>query len=84
MPKKILNTEFDRISSEPIEITIREKIGKIVSPDNLSEIPDLIKKIDMDSNLMSDEIKEIRSKTVFNINKSASVGAEYIKKILND
>ena len=41
-------------------------------------------KIDMDSDLMSDEIKEIRSKTVFNINKSASIGAEYIKKILND
>ena len=37
VPKKILNTESDRISSEPIEIAIREKIGKIVSPDNLSE-----------------------------------------------
>ena len=84
VPKKILNTEFDRISSEPIEIAIREKIGKIVSPDNLSEIPDLIKKIDMDSNLSSDKIKEIRSKTVFNINKSAGVGAEYIKKILDN
>ena len=84
VPKKNLNTEFDRISSEPIEIAIREKIGKIVSPDNLSEIPDLIKKIDMDSNLINDEIKEIRSKTVFNINKSASVGAEYIKKILDN
>jgi YidC/Oxa1 family membrane protein insertase len=72
------------ISSEPIEITIREKIGKIVSPDNLDKIPDLIKKIDIDSNLISDEIKEIRSKTVFNINKSASVGAEYIKKILDN
>jgi len=33
VPKKILNTEFNRISSEPIEIAIREKIGKIVSPD---------------------------------------------------
>ena len=84
VPKKILNTEFNRISSEPIEIAIREKIGKIVSPDNLSEIPDLIKKIDIDSNLINDEIKEIRSKTVFNINKSASVGAEYIKKILDN
>jgi len=84
VPKKILNTEFNRISSEPIEIAIREKIGKIVSPDNLSEIPDLIKKIDMDSNLINDEIKEIRSKTVFNINKSAGVGAEYIKKILDN
>ena len=48
------------------------------------KIPDLIKKIDMDSNLINDEIKEIRSKTVFNINKSASVGAEYIKKILDN
>ena len=84
VPKKILNSEFDKISSEPIEITIREKIGKIVSPDNLDKIPDLIKKIDIDSNLISDEIKEIRSKTVFNINKSASVGAEYIKKILDN
>jgi hypothetical protein len=37
----------------------------------------------MDSNSINDEIKEIRSKTVFNINKSAGIGAEYIKKILD-
>ena len=32
----------------------------------------------------AEEIRNIRSKTVFNIEKSASIGADYITKILDN
>ena len=83
VPEKILNSEINKISLKPIEVELRTKIGKVVSTNNLIEIPELIKEINNNSELVKKQIIEIRSNTVFNINKSASVGAEYIKKILD-
>jgi len=81
VPKKVLNEEADKISLVPIEVAIREKIGFLIEPNNLNEISKIILKLDDKSR--AEEIRNIRSQTVFNIGKSASVGAEYIEKILN-
>ena len=53
----------------------------LIEPNNLNEISKIILKLDDKSR--AEEIRNIRSQTVFNIGKSASVGAEYIEKILN-
>mgnify|MGYP006419799859 FL=1 len=82
VPKKELNEEADKISLTPIEVSIREKIGYLVDPDNLSEIPKIILEINDESR--AEQIRDIRLKTVFNIDKSASIGANYIIKILNN
>ena len=46
----------------------------------LEKLPEIIHGID---NERSRQIKNICSETVFNIGKSAEVGAEYIKKVLD-
>jgi len=83
VPKKILNQNSEDISSEPIEISIRKKIGFVVSPNNLEEIPEIIDKI-FKNNPLKEQIKKIRSETVYNVGKSAIVGADTIEKIYND
>ena len=80
VPKKELNEEADKISLTPIEVSIREKIGYLVEPDNLTEIPNIISEINDESR--AEQIRDIRSKTVFNIGKSASIGADHITEIL--
>ena len=82
VPKKELNAEVDKISLQPIEVSIREKIGYLVDPDNLTEIPNIISEINDKSR--AEQIRDIRSKIVFNIDKSASIGADYITKILDN
>ena len=82
VPKKELNEEADKISLTPIEVSIREKIGHLVDPDNLTEIPKIILEINDESR--AEQIRDIRLKTVFNIDKSASIGANYIIKILKN
>ena len=77
VPKKILNQNSEDISSEPIEISIRKKIGFVVSPNNLEEIPEIIDKI-FKNNPLKEQIKKIRSETVYNVGKSAIVGADTI------
>ena len=80
VPQKIQNKEFSRILLEPIEVSIREKIGRVISLNKLNEIPKIIEETSTMN--MSEEIRNIRSKIVFNIGNSAEVGASYIKNLL--
>jgi YidC/Oxa1 family membrane protein insertase len=80
VPKKILNPDSGDISLEPIEISIRDKIGYVVSPKNLEKIPEVIENIDGDSST-NERIIKIRSETIYNLGKSAKIGAEAIEKI---
>ena len=82
-PKKILNPDSGDITMEPIEISIREKIGRVVSTNNLEKIPEIIKNLE-NENLLSEQIRKIRSETVYNIGKSAKIGAEVIEKIYEE
>jgi len=82
-PKKILNPDSGDITMEPIEISIREKIGHVVSTNNLEKIPEIIKNLE-NENLMSEQIRKIRSEIIYNIGNSAKIGAEIIEKIYKE
>jgi len=82
VPKKILNPNSTDISLEPIEISIREKIGYVISPTNLVEIPNIIKKFN-DDKLLNNQIKKIRSETVYHIGNSAEIGSKYIQELIS-
>ena len=84
VPKKVLNPNSSDIVLEPIEISIRNKIGNIVSPNNLEEILVLIRGLDKNTQNISERIREIRAKTVYNIGESAKIGAEYIRQLYNE
>ena len=83
VPNKILNPNSEDISLEPIEISIREKIGYVISPNNLVIIPEIIENI-FNNNPLNEQIKKIRSETVYNISNSAIIGADIIEKIYKD
>ena len=55
----------------------------IISPNNLEKIPKLIEGLDEYAQNINEQIKGVRSQTVYNIGKSAKIGAEYIQQ-LND
>tara|TARA_B100000029_G_scaffold63138_1_gene56587 strand:- start:246 stop:1400 length:1155 start_codon:yes stop_codon:yes gene_type:complete len=83
VPKKILNPDYDEIELEPIEISIREKIGYVILPNNLGTIPKILNSYENSIDDFNQEIKNIRSKTVFNIENSGKIGAEYISELIS-
>ena len=83
VPKKNMNPNFKDIKLEPIEISIRNKVGYVVLPTQLEEITRILNNLEKDSKKFQKQIKELRSKTVFNISNSAEIGAKYIQD-LND
>ena len=78
--KKILNPNSEKISTEPIEISIRYKIGQVVNPSKIEEIPNLITSLNK-SEKNSEKIRDICSKTVYNIGESSIIGAKYIQQL---
>ena len=83
VPQKKINPNSDDISLEPIEISIREKIGHIISPNTLSLIPNLINNLSENSQNFNEQIDQIRRKTVYHIGESARIGSDYIEELNN-
>ena len=84
VPKKILNPDADELSIEPIESSIREKIGNVISTDNLEIIPEVLNNLNNNSENFKNKLNLIRQNTVFNICNSSKVGVNYIQKIIED
>ena len=80
VPKKILNPNSEKILVKPIEITIRNKVGHVIHPTKIEEIPNLITSLNKNEK-DSKKIKDICSETVYNVGKSARVGAKYIQQL---
>jgi YidC/Oxa1 family membrane protein insertase len=84
VPKKARNKEYDKIGFVPLEISIRNKIGEVISIQNLESIPERIEFLYGHVIDFQNKIKKIRDDIVFNIGKSGEVAAKEIIKIINE
>ena len=84
VPKKVRNKEYDKIGFVPLEISIRSKIGEIISIQNLGSIPERIEFLYGHITDFQSKIKKIRDDTVFNIGKSGEFAANEIIRIINE
>jgi len=82
VPKKEFNPEAAKFLDIPIEITTREKIGKIVSPNNIKQVSGILEEMINDQGKYQEQIKNVRKNIVFNLGKSSDVGIENIFNIL--
>ncbi len=46
VPQKIMNDEMEKIPLIPLEVSIREKIGYVINPKNLNDIPKILTEVD--------------------------------------
>ena len=83
-PKKIHNPDFEKIPEIPIEISIRDKIGKIILPTEIKLIPNEIEKLKQELPEIKKEIKNIRENKIFNVGNSKKITAKQIIKLLDE
>lgn len=84
VPKKINNPDFEKIPEIPIEVSIREKIGKIISPSEIKSIPIEIECLKQNTSEIKAEIRNMRDDKIFNIGNSDEIAAKNIIKILDE
>ena len=81
--QKINNSSYNKIQCNPLEFSIRNLIGKIISPNDLSSLPKIIESTYEENNNFKTIIQEVRNKTIFNLGQSGIKGAQEILRILD-
>ena len=83
VPRKINNSEYDKILLEPLEVHIRSEIGTILPLDKIQVAPTLIEELCSHQGGRLEKIKLARDKWVFNVGDSGVKGAGYISQVIS-
>ena len=84
VPKKAHNKEYEKIGLVPFEISIRDKIGEIITVQNIETIPERIEFLYGDDNNFENKIQKIRNDSIFNIGESGKVTANEIIRVISE
>jgi CDP-glycerol glycerophosphotransferase (TagB/SpsB family) len=84
LPRKVNNPAYTEINIEPSEVAVRTEIGEILSATRLHQLPYAIGRLLSEESAKIEDIRRSREKRVFNLGKSASIGADFIEKILSE
>jgi len=84
VPQKTNNPYYNDITCKPLENSIRNLIGKIISPNELESIPKIIESTYENIEYFKTKIQKIQKQTIFNLEQSGIRGAQEIVKILHE
>ncbi|NQV18068.1 MAG: CDP-glycerol glycerophosphotransferase family protein [Armatimonadetes bacterium] len=82
VPYKIKNPYYKKLGMEPFELSIRQKIGILVSPDDIISIPSVIETLLNERNTFKREIVKLRKEHVYAFGESTSIVTKYILDLL--
>ena len=82
VPPRVRNPDWQKLHMEPLEASIREKVGRIVALDEIHSISETINQMlsEMDQFLLN--INTLRDEWVYNLGQTRSVRAREIVKLL--
>lgn len=78
VPQKVNNADYQELGIEPVERALRDRLGRVLSPDRLQELPQVIRELTRDAPSITDRIAEVREQVVFNPGSSGKAGAAII------
>lgn len=81
-PMKIMNPEYKKIDTEPINIWIRNEIGRVLKVDEMDKAADTVKQMMDSASDYKAKINEFVNEYVYNVGNSAQVGAKYIISVI--
>jgi len=82
VPMKVNNQKYEDFNFDPIDIKIRNRIGKVVRLDEIDNIVPIVDELIKNKKEYKESIVKARNDLVFNFGKSSEVGAEFIKNFL--
>ena len=73
----------NRFEGKAVEKTIRDKIGTVVSPNELADLPQAVWDANKNMDFFRENIRQVRERTVFNVGRSAKIGTRVLLGLLN-
>ena len=83
VPKKIHNPDYEELPEIPLEISIRDKIGEIISLSDMEVLPEKIQILCQNPDIIKSKIQKIRGELIGNLGNSSKLEAEFILKLKN-
>lgn len=83
-PMKVMNPEYQKIDTVPLNILLRDKLGKSLKLDQLDEIAGTVEYLLEHTADYSKQIDALTHEYIFNLGQSAEVGAKYIIRSLQE
>jgi len=83
-PVKVKNRNYTRIAAQPLEIAIREKIGRVVRLDEIGKVPVIVQELVATAPQWAAQIRKIRDESVVHVGRSGEAGAGVILETLNE
>ena len=81
---KAINKDYNKIKTKPIDIEIRNKIGKEIEKEETRNINKIVNELILNQEKYKAQNLKMRSKYLFNVGNSSKVGAKYIIKKLEE
>ena len=82
VPRKVNNPDYEQIRNEPVEVTIRDEIGEVISADRLEDLPEAVRRLAANPKAFRERIRKARRETIYNLGTSGAVGAQAIIDLL--
>jgi YidC/Oxa1 family membrane protein insertase len=76
--RKVNNPEYEKLGIEPFEASVRERVGRVVSPDAIDAVPAAVADLLRDPEAFRAAIRAERDASIFNIGTSGRVAAEVV------
>lgn len=84
VPRRIRNPNWRELGIEPIEASIRDQIGEIVSPGSLVDAPAAIERLAGSAGRFREKMQELRDTIVFRLGHSVPDGAAEIARLADE
>lgn len=81
-PMKVMNDEYDKIKTKPLDIVLRDVLGESIEPNDIERAAEIIDKFVADKEHYSKQITAALNEHVFNVGKSKKVYGRYVLKKL--
>lgn len=84
VPRKIHNPRYEELGIVPIEVRLRDRIGKILPVERSAQAGEEVRTLLESPSGYRDRILEERSRSVFRIGSSAQAGAQFLLELCGD
>lgn len=83
VPAKVNNVDFLKHKAPALEAHIRDKVGQVVSLQQIETIESVAKRLIADANTYAKKLEYLRNETVFNVGHSGQAAANHLLNILD-
>ncbi|MDR3316371.1 MAG: membrane protein insertase YidC [Coriobacteriales bacterium] len=83
-PMKVMNPHWEQVGLEPLEISLRSRIGVALDIEELATIGSVASKLVGDKAVWIERITAVVDETMFDVGNSSEAGGRYILEILEE